>query len=291
MNAVIYYLALPFIYVIAYLPFSVLYMLSDLLYVLVYFVIGYRKDVVFTNLRNSFPEKTEDELEQIARKFYSYFCDLMLETVKTLTMSKKTARKRMTVTNVEVFERYYQQKQSVIIVMGHWGNWEMGGVRFAAEPIHQLFVIYHPLANKHFNKLIYRMRTRLGNGLYAMRNVTRGMVENKNKITATAFIADQTPSPKNCHWTTFLNQDTPVFTGTGKYAKKFKYPVVYVGVKRTKRGYYDVIVEDLIPNPDKYTEIEILEKFTKRLELDIQQIPEIWLWTHKRWKHKRQTSE
>jgi KDO2-lipid IV(A) lauroyltransferase len=255
----------------------------------VYFVIGYRKDVVYTNLRNSFPEKTDAEIDTIAKKFYRYFCDLMLETVKTLSISKKTARNRLAVTNLHIFEKYFAQKQSILIVMGHWGNWELAGARFAAEPVHQLFVIYHPLANKHFNKLLYHMRTRLGNKLYAMRETSRGMIANKDKITATAFIADQTPSPLNCHWTTFLNQDTPVFKGTGKFSKKFNYPIVYVGIKRTQRGYYEIIAEDLVPEPSKLEETEILELFTKRLEQDIIQMPETWLWTHRRWKHKRQS--
>jgi len=243
-----------------------------------------------TNLRNAFPEKSEEERQKIARDFYQYFCDLILETLKTLTITPKKLQERLTFADKSCFEYYYEKGQSIIIVMGHWGNWELGGARFALEPLHQLYVIYHPLRNVYFDKLIYKMRTRLGNGLYAMKDTLRGMIRDKGKITATAFIADQTPSPQGAYWMEFLNQDTPVFPGTGKIAKKMNYPVVYVGVRRLKRGYYTIEVEDLISEPTHYQPEEIVSIFTERLEQDIRSIPEIWLWTHRRWKHKRSTS-
>jgi Kdo2-lipid IVA lauroyltransferase/acyltransferase len=287
MKALVYYLTIPFIYLISLLPFALLYRVSDFLFIVVYKILGYRKKVVATNLKNSFPEKTEEEINQIQHRFYRYFFDLIVETLKTLTISPKTLEKRVVFADKTVFKKYFTQKQSIIIVMGHLGNWELGGARFALEPLHRLFVIYHPLKNKHFDGLIHKMRTRLGNGLFAMKNTLRGMVEQRNEITATAFIADQTPSPKGAYWIQFLNQDTPVFTGTGKIANKFKYPVVYVSVKRLRRGYYEVHLEDLVPNPGDVEPEEIVARFTKRLEKDIQELPETWLWTHKRWKHKR----
>ena len=171
--------------------------------------------------------------------------------------------------------------------MGHWGNWELGGARFAIEPLHKLYVIYHPLTNKYFDGLMQKMRSRLGNGLYPMAFTIRGMIGNKANVTATAFIADQTPQPRDAFWMNFLNQDTPVFTGTGKIANKMNYPVVYAGVKRTRRGYYEINLEDLVPNPAEMEPFDIVETFTRRLERDILEIPEIWLWSHRRWKHKR----
>lgn len=289
MAAIVYYLVLPLLYLISILPFWGLYRLSDFLFVVLYHLIGYRKKVVMMNLRNSFPEKSEAELKGIQRRFYRYFCDLVLETLKSLTVSPKTLSKRITFKDLTVFKKYHAQNQSIIIVMGHWGNWELGGARFAIEPLHKLYVIYHPLHNKYFDRLVYFMRTRLGNGLYAMKDTLRGIVRDKNELTATAFIADQTPSRKGAHWMQFLNQDTPVFTGTGKIANKMNYPVVYVGIKRTKRGHYEIALEELVPNPSEVDPIEILERFNRRLEQDIQEMPEIWLWTHRRWKHKRDT--
>lgn len=287
MQSILYYLTLPIIYFISYLPFWLLYRLSDLSFIIVYYIIGYRKNVVFTNLKNSFPEKSEHELHTIQYQFYRYFCDLILETVKTLTITPETLQKRLSFTDLEIFQKYYHQHQSIIIVMGHWGNWELGGARFALEPLHKLYVIYHPLHNPYFDKLVYHMRTRLGNGLYAMKDTFRRMIQDQSALTATAFIADQTPFPKSAHWTQFLNQDTPFFTGTGKIAHKINYPVVYVSIKRVKRGYYEIFAEDLVTNPSEVTYKDIVERFSQRLERDINDDPSIWLWTHRRWKHKR----
>jgi len=287
LSAIGYYITLPLIYAISLMPFWMLYGLSDFIFVLIYHVFGYRRKVVMANLKNAFPEKSIAELKSIEHKFYRYFCDLILETVKSLTISESTLKKRLSFASMELFEKYYSQKQSIVIVMGHFGNWELGGARFAIEPLHQLFVIYHPLKNKHFNGLIYKMRTRLGNGLYAMKDTLRGMIRDREKVTATAFIADQTPSPKGAHWMEFMNQDTPVFIGTGKIAKKMNYPVVYVSIKRRDRGYYEISLEDLVADPSMVSAEEIVERFTQRLEKDIHEMPEYWLWTHKRWKHKR----
>lgn len=287
MKALIYYISIPFIYLISLLPFWFLYRVSDFLFLLIYKVFGYRKKVVYQNLKNSFPEKSEAEIQKIQHDFYTYFFDLIVETVKTLTITPKTLEKRLAFKDTSIFKKYFDQNQSIIIVMGHYGNWELGGARFAIEPFHKLYVVYHPLQNKHFDQLIYHMRTRLGNGLYAMKNTLRGMVADRKDTTATAFIADQTPSPHGAYWMDFLNQDTPVFTGTGKIANKFNYPVIYASVKREKRGYYDIKIEELIEKPAEKDPEEIMSIFTKRLEEDIRQQPEIWLWSHKRWKHKR----
>ena len=211
MSAIGYYIALPFLYGIALLPFPLLYLLSDLAFFVLFHLIGYRKEVVMMNLRNSFPEKSEAELRATMKRFYRWFCDLTLETLKTLTIPKEEVRKRVSFPGADVFKPFAEAKQSVIIVMGHYGNWELAGARFAVEPgLHQLIVIYHPLQNPHFEKLIVHMRTRLGNRLYAMHDTFKGMVRDRHQLTATAFIADQTPSPEKALWTTFLNQDTPV---------------------------------------------------------------------------------
>lgn len=287
MKAIIYYLTLPLIYLISSLPFKVLYFISDVLYVSIYHLLGYRKKVVRKNLKNSFPALDAVQLLSLEKKFYHYFTDLILESLKTLTISAKTLQKHVSFSGSEVFEKYKSQDKSVVIVMGHQGNWELAGAIFSLEKAHQLYVIYHPLKNKYFDKMVYHMRTRLGNKLYAMKNTVRGMVQNRGELTATAFIADQTPSPKGAYWTTFLNQDTPVFSGTAKLAKKFDYPVVYASVKRPRRGQYEVVVEELVDKPSEFTEDEISEMHTKRLEKDINESPEIWLWSHRRWKHKR----
>lgn len=265
-----------------------MYVVSDTLYVILYYLIGYRVEVVRQNLTNAYPEKSTSDLRAIERKFYKYFCDLIFETIKTLTISPKVAQQRITFDNPTFFKNYSDQGKSVVLVMGHLGNWELAGSGFSQLPYHQLFVIYHPLKNKYSDRLIYHMRIRLGNRLYAMKETFKAMVRDKNIVSATAFIADQTPSnPNNAYWTTFLNQDTPVFTGTAKISKKLQYPIVYVSVQRPQRGRYHIICETLTDEPHLLTEDQISELHTRRLEQDINQRPHLWLWTHRRWKHKR----
>ncbi len=288
MAAIVYYLALPFIYGISLLPFWAMYLLSDLMYLVMYKIAGYRTKVVRTNLENAFPEKSAQEIQQIQDEFYRYFCDLILETLKTLTISSKMVMKRVIFKDMSAFEENYKKNQSVIIVMGHLGNWEMAGARFSQFPYHQLYVIYHPIKNTYFDQLVYHMRTRLGNKLYAMKETIKSMIRDKNLVTATAFIADQTPSnPYHAYWTNFLNQETPVFYGTAKIARKLNFPIVYISVSQPRRGYYEVNSELLIENPKNLSEDEISEIHTRRLEGDIRQNPHLWLWTHRRWKHKK----
>ncbi len=254
-----------------------------------YHVAGYRKKVVRQNLKNSFPEKTPEELKILERKFYRYLCDLFLETFKTLTISRKQANKRLRFSDetIALFKKLNDEKKSCILVMGHFGNWEWAGNTFALVCEQQLYVIYHPLSNKYFNKLIYNMRTRFGTKLYAMKDTIREMIRNRNEINATAFIADQTPPPAMAYWTTFMNQETPVFWGTEKIASKLNFPIVYVTVNREKRGHYIVSTELLVNEPKQTKEGEISELHTRKLERDIIKQPEIWLWSHRRWKHKR----
>ena len=214
---------------------------------------------------------------------------MFLETFKTLTISKKEAIKRCAFSKetIEIFNQLNGKKQSCIIVMGHYGNWEWAGNTFSLICKQQLYVIYHPLSNKQFDKLMYKMRTSFGTKLYAMKDTMREMIKNRHEINATAFIADQTPPPEGAYWTKFLNQDTPVFLGTEKIAQKLNLPVVYVTVNRKKRGFYEVNSEILVSDSKNTREGEISELHTKKLEADIHKQPEIWLWSHRRWKHQR----
>jgi KDO2-lipid IV(A) lauroyltransferase len=281
------YLLLPFIYMVAFLPFRAMYLLSDITYLFIFHLIGYRRKVVRLNLVNSFPGMSEREINKIEKRFYRYFCDLLFETLKTLTITPVQLKDHVTFQNASVFKKFYDKKQSVIIVMGHMGNWELAGARFGVENLHKLNTIYHPLSNTFFENLIVKMRTRLGNGLYPMNEAYKRMLQDKDQVTATAFIADQSPSPRNAYWMTFLNQDTPVFLGTEKLAKKLNYPVLYVSLLRERRGLYSIQCEVLCEEPSQTEEHEITRLHTRRLEKDIIKSPEIWLWTHRRWKHKR----
>jgi len=283
-----YYIGLPFIYLLSLLPFPVLYALSDLMYVVMFYVVKYRRDVVNANLRNAFPEKPEKEIQRISKAYYKYLCDLTLETFKTLTFTRKSALKHCRFHDTEILKRLHAEGKSIVIVLGHYGNWEWAGSSMSLDTDYQLYVIYHPLTNKRFDKLIYDMRSRFGTKLIPMKNTLRDMIKNKAEVNATAFIADQTPSnPDNAYWTNFLNQDTPVFEGTEKIAKMLNYPVVFGNVKRIKRGYYEIFLEMLEEDPASTQYGDITELFTRRLEKEIIETPEIWLWSHRRWKHKR----
>ncbi len=285
MQALLFYITYPFIYLVAVLPFGALYRLSDVLYHLLR-LSGYRKEVVRKNLRNSFPDKSEDEIEKIARSYLKYLCDLTLETFKTLRMSEAESKERCVFHQSEWLDKLKSEGKSFIIVMGHYGNWEWAGPSFTLNTGFQLVVIYRPLSNIYFEKMMSAMRTRFGTRITPVNLTLRDMVANRGSVTATAFIADQTATKKNAYWTTFLNQDTPVFTGPEKLATKFNYPVVYMNVQRPRRGYYEVYPELLIPDPKNTVENEISEKFMKRLEKEILIDPTIWLWSHRRWKHK-----
>ena len=289
MSAIIYYLSLPLIYLLSVLPFRLLYLISDGLYLVLYHVAGYRKDVVHTNLKNSFPEKTVAEIITLQKIFYRYYCDLLLETFKTLTISPKKMLQHchLDPDADRLFKELAAENKSIIIVMGHKGNWEWAGNTFSLTCKHQLYVIYHPLTNKYFNSLICKMRERFGTKLIPMKDTFRDIVKNRHELTATAFIADQSPNPATAHWMDFLHQDTAVFMGTEKIAQKIKYPIVFVSVKKLTRGYYTLMAELLKAPPYVGNEGNITETHTRKLEADIIAQPETWLWAHKRWKHKR----
>lgn len=218
MQAFWFYLAYPFLYLISLLPFWMLYGLSDFFYVVLK-LSGYRKKVVLTNLRNSFPEKTEQEIWLICNNYYRYLCDLILEIIKTMTMSEAQTQKRCVFHNPQWLSNIYAEGKSIIVLMGHYGNWEWAGPAFSLTTKFQLVVIYRPLSNLYFEKMTVKMRTRHGTKITAVNSTLRDMVANRKNITATAFVADQTATPENAFWTTFLHQDTAVFTGPEKLAK------------------------------------------------------------------------
>lgn len=289
MSAIAYYLLLPLIYIISMLPFRLLYLVADGVYVLLYYITGYRKKVVLQNLRNAFPEMSDADIRQTCKDYYHYLCDLFLETFKTLTISKEAMVRHCSFTpeTVQLFHRLAEEKKSILLVMGHKGNWEWAGNTFSILCSQPLYVVYHPLANKHFNNLMYNMRTRFGTRLIAMKDTFRDMMQNRSEVNATALISDQAAAPQTAQWMQFLNQDTAVFKGTEKIARKLNYPVVYVTVHREKRGYYTVSADLLTDTPTLEEEGEITEKYTRRLETDIVSQPATWIWSHKRWKHRR----
>jgi KDO2-lipid IV(A) lauroyltransferase len=271
------------------LPLPVLYLLSDFLRLIVFKVFGYRKKVVYENLRNSFPDKDEKWIDDIAWKFYQNLFDVILETLKMLTISKSTLAKRVVLNGPDLINEYKDAKKSFILVGGHSGNWEWAG-----QHMHNLGfsigVLYHPLSSKWFDWLMYYQRTRFGVQPIPMNLTLKAMLAAKNDFYCYAFIADQTPSNENCHWMQFLNQDTPVFMGPEKISKKFNYPIVFSDLYRVGRGRYELNYKLVSDKPKLEEDFSITEMHTKFLEEQIRKQPEAWLWSHRRWKHKRKSS-
>ncbi len=282
-----YYLALPFIYLISIVPFRILYLISDFLYLIIFHVFGYRRKVVEENLKNSFPEKSSEEIIQISKKYFQYLCDIILETLKKINLTKKEILEHCTFHNAELVDKLFAENKSVILLMGHYGNWELAGSSFSLSCKHPLYVIYKPLSNKYFEQRMRTSRTMFGTKLIKMENTLKDILSNKNNCAAYAFIADQTPSNHNAYWTNFLNQDTAMFTGAEKLAKKLNSPVVFINIVKIKRGHYEIFAEMLSENPKETNENEIIESYTRRLEKEITKTPETWLWSHRRWKQKR----
>lgn len=263
------------------------YLCSDISYVFVYQVFGYRKKVVFQNLRNSFPEKTPAEIEEIAKGFYSYFCDLILETIRMAGMTKKEVIKRSFNSLSPEFQQVLKEGKSTIFMMGHFGNWEWASNHFTIVNYCPLLPVYKKLSNPWVEGWLYRIRKRFGAMPISMETTLRTVIERKDQQSTYAFVADQTPVPPATLWLNFLNQDTPVFTGAEKIAKKMDIPVFYVRTTRPKRGIYHYEAEVISLNPGELPEFELSRLFFQKLEEDIQKEPALWLWSHRRWKHKR----
>lgn len=289
MNSALYFTVKYLIQFLVFICSPFLYLISDFTFFFLYYVFQYRRSVVKQNLSNAFPQKTEEELTHIAKRFYKHFCDVILESLKILVISKSESAQRckMSDSTKALFEKYYHEGKSTVIMMGHYGNWECAGSAFDLNCRQQLYVIYQPLSNKFFNRLVVDMRKKFGTRLIARRDTYKEIMRFKNEVTITAFIADQAPPPDGAYWTNFLNQDTPFFKGAEKIAKKMNYPVIYLCIKPVKRGYYEVHAETLFENSGDTSEGEITEAYAQRLEKDIKEQPEFWLWSHKRWKHKR----
>lgn len=282
---------IPFFYFLSILPFWLLHGISDIIFFIVFYLTGYRKKVVMDNLRRSFPEKTEQELKTIMRQFYHHLCDVIVETLKLMTISKSEFLRRFEFTPyaLSVFHDLESRNQSVIGVMGHCGNWEWGAIAHQFYFRQLITGVYHPLSNKNFDAFMLRLRGRMGGNIVAMNNLLRELVRLKqNKIpTTVGLIADQTPPPESAYWITFLNQDTPVFSGPEKIAKKFNYPVVYVSVKKKKRSFYEMNATVITMEPNSLEDGVITDLHSQALEKNIREQPYIWLWSHRRWKHKR----
>lgn len=279
-----------FLKVISRLPFPVLYFFSDFLYLVSYYVIGYRLKVVRKNLRNSFPDKSAAELKKVEKQFYKDLCDFGVETLKLLTISREELMKRMVYKNPEITQPFADKGQSIILLTSHQFNWEwllVSGCLYL--PFHVDFV-YQRQASKFFNQLSLDSRTRFGAYPVERSQVAREAIKRRNVLRGVAIVADQFPGfdRDKKYWTTFLNQDTAFFLGLGQLAHLTQYPAVFYGVKKIKRGYYEAEGTVVSMPPYEKDSQQIVEDYVKVTEQVINQNPSGWLWSHNRWKRKRE---
>lgn len=288
-QALTFYSIVPFLYFFSILPWPVIFIFSDFFFLVVYYGIGYRREIVKMNLANSFPDKSIEELKMIEIRFYRYFTDMLFETIKLFTMSheQKLDRCKMDEETRILFADLYSKSRSAILVMGHYGNWEYCPSGLPLQTEFQTYVVYHPLSQSYFDRMMSRMRTSTGCKLYTMSGILKGMFGNRNELNMTAFLGDQSPDPRVAYWTQFMNQETAVFNGTEKIAQKLHMAVIYGSMERISRGKYMYHTKLICEDASKTKAGEVTEKHLRLLEDDIRKTPENWLWTHRRWKHKR----
>ncbi len=279
--------AIFFLYLLSLLPFRVLYLFSDAVFIILFYVIHYRKKVVEENLRNSFPEKSLKELQQIERTFYGYLADIMVESVKMISITEKELKKRFTLNNPELLDTFFNRQKSVLGALGHYGNWEMAALILGFSTQKKKLFIYKPLENKIFDDFFKNMRSRFGSMPVTMKATLRTLVTLKNEPKLTVFVSDQTPVREETqYFTPFLNQPTAVFLGIEKMAKMTNDPVIFCDIRVHKRGYYSCTFVPLITEPKLSAEHEITDAHVQYLEKVIREAPAYWLWSHKRWKFK-----
>ncbi len=284
----IYYLIAPILIFLGHLPSAILYKFADGIAFILYHIIGYRKAVVQNNIANSFPEKSAVEQEQIAKESYRHLADRIVENLKCLSISKDEVHKRIEVANIELMHEYYRKNKSVVVLLGHIGSWELGGYKASLILKHKTYGIVSLLTNPYFNNLIQRTRGKMGMHLIGMQHAKAFFEQPLTEPSTIIFISDQSPSnPTNGYWTKFLNQDTNFFTGGERYARLHDCAVVYVAIKQTQRGYYNIEVINICEDIKSVPENTVTQKFIEMLEKTLYENPSDWLWSHKRWKHKK----
>lgn len=275
--------------ILGILPKRAIYTFADLLYFIGYYVIKYRRKVVYENLKNAFPEKSEKEIRSVAKGFYHHLSDVMIENIVSLFMKPAKIKKFVSFRNIEVLTNLYNKNKNITGLIGHYGNWEF----LTAVPPHtsyDVLSVYKPLRNQFFDRKTYEMREKLDAIPVPMKKVYKVITsyEKSRQPYILGMVADQSPPQREInYWTTFMNQDTAFFTGSEKIARRFNHAIVFTVVHKIKRGHYEVEFTELFENASETKENEITEAYARNLESIIREKPEYWLWSHRRWKHKR----
>ncbi len=288
MHKITYCLLYGICYAISLLPFKVLYLLSDALYAVMYHLIRYRRGIVRSNLSSSFPEKEEQEIVAIEKKFYHWFCDYFMEALKLLSISEAKLRRHLVITNSDEIEATFQEGQDVAAFLGHYCNWEWLTCVGIGLPKNRIVgLVYHPLYNQAFEKLFRKIRSSVGGVPIPKKDILRYLLDYNEKGIRSIFgyVVDQGPKWENIHlWLPFLNHDTPVFTGAERIVRKRKQAVYYMEMIREKRGKYVCTYHLITKEPQELGEYEVTRRVFELLEQTICRQPEFYLWSHNRWK-------
>ncbi|MBS4058132.1 MAG: lysophospholipid acyltransferase family protein [Bacteroidales bacterium] len=289
MNKIAFTILRGILWFLALMPFWLLYLLSDFLFVVIYYVVRYRRQVTIENLRNSFPEKTEYERQQIARKYYRNLADIVLEFIKIEHITRKTVDKRMIIKNPEILTQLYQSGKSIFITIGHCGNWEWLGKKIALSTKHNAYAVIKPIHDPLFNNYMTQLRVRFHSpNLIDYKKTFRVLSRVNDTLNAVLIASDQTPTRGESNfWATFLHQDTAFFLGVEKISKALDYAVLFFDIQRIKRGYYEITIHTISLEPKETAVEEITRKYITLLENAVRQNPDNWLWSHRRWKHKK----
>jgi KDO2-lipid IV(A) lauroyltransferase len=273
---------------ISRLSWKKLYKLSDIFRFLIFDLGHYRRNVILTNLRNSFPTYNSNTIESIARDYYQNFTDIVFETIKLRSISRSDLLNRFDL-ETSILDYYSKKQQSVVVLAGHLGNWEMLNLFASAKLSYQIVVVYHELANDIFEDWFKKVRTRFGTEMVPMQEAMSRALAPAEKPFLFVLINDQSPVPQKAYWTRFLNQDTGIFRGGELIAKRLNAPVLYMGILRDdfKRGFYKAYFKLITENPKQEPANHILQSQIEYLEEDIKRQPDNWLWSHRRWKHAR----
>jgi KDO2-lipid IV(A) lauroyltransferase len=288
MQSVVYILFRLVIIIASIIPFRILYFLSDITCFILYRIIRYRRKVVLDNLRKSFPEKSKEEIEKLTGKFYHFLTDLLFESLKGMSLGKDEIEKRHHYINPEVINRYLDQGTSVLGIMAHYGNWEWGAFSGAGSFHGQMLAFYKPLQNKIIDRYVVKHRARFNCRLSSISDTFFTFRRCQNQKVVYFMVADQSPSNlRRSYWFDFLHQDTAFIHGPENYSRMYNLPVVYIDIRRTGRGFYQVSFSLLTDQPASLPEGEVTRLYKEKLESVIEKEPAYWLWSHRRWKRRR----
>lgn len=288
MQFLVYILIYPILWLVSILPFRLLYAVSDGLFFILYYIVGYRKKVVKENLQLVFPDKSEQEIKSISKKFFHHLSDMVVESIKSLSISEEEMKKRFVFTNIEEIRNIENANKSIVLMCAHYGSWEWIFI-LQTYVKSKGYAVYKRLTNKYFDRLVKRIRAKYNSYLITTKETIPTLIKAKQKgeLTINGFVSDQSPKlQKAFHWNEFMNIKVPVHTGAEMLAKKLDMAVVFFSVKKIKRGYYETTFETITTTPNEYKDYEITDLFLKLVENCIYEAPEYYLWTHKRWKHR-----